>query len=85
MLGHSESLAWTDFPVADPALLIDDTVEIPVQVNGKVRVVVTVAAGADVDALEAVARADERIAGLLAGATPKRVIVVPGRLVNFVL
>ena len=42
-LGHASSLAWTDFPVADEALLIDDTVEVPVQVNGKLRSVIIVA------------------------------------------
>ena len=40
-LGHEESLAWEAFPVADEALLVDDTVEVPVQVNGKVRSVIT--------------------------------------------
>ena len=42
-LGHDESLAWADFPVADEALLVDDTIEVPVQVNGKVRAVIVVA------------------------------------------
>ncbi len=84
-LGHEDSLAWTDFPVADPALLIDDTVEVPVQVNGKVRAVINVAADADAGTLESAARGDGRVAALLDGKDPKRVVVVPGRLVNFVL
>ncbi len=65
-LGHAESLAWTDFPVADEALLVDDTVEIPVQVNGKVRAVVAMAADADAAAMEAAGprrRAGRRGAG----------------------
>jgi leucyl-tRNA synthetase len=84
-LGHPESLTWADFPVADPAMLIDETVDIPVQVNGKVRAVVAMATDADGPSMEAVARADDRIAELLEGKTAKRVIIVPGRLVNFVL
>ena len=84
-LGHAESLAWADFPVADPALLVDDTVEVPVQVNGKVRAVINVATDADAGELEAAARRDERVAALIDGRDPKRVVVVPGRLVNFVL
>ena len=48
-LGHDGTLAYEPFPVADPALLVDDTVEYPVQVNGKVRGHVTVAADADAD------------------------------------
>ena len=48
-LGHAESLTWADFPVADPALLVDETIDIPVQINGKMRAVVTMAAGLDAD------------------------------------
>ncbi len=72
-LGNDGSLAWAAFPVADPALLVDDTVEVAVQVNGKVRAQVAVPADADADALEAAARADERIAEQLAGRTVRRV------------
>ena len=85
LLGHPDSLADEPFPVADPALLVDDTVEIPVQLNGKVRTRVHVPADADAAAVEAAARADERVATLLEGATVRRVIAVPGRLVNFVV
>ncbi len=84
-LGHSESLAWEAFPVADPALLVDDLIEIPVQVNGKVRAVVTVPADADADTLQAAARADAKVVAALDGRSAKRVVTVPGRLVNFVI
>ncbi|MPQ97626.1 leucine--tRNA ligase [Modestobacter sp. I12A-02628] len=84
-LGHPESVAWASFPHAEQRWLVDDTVQIVVQVNGKVRAQVAVPADADAAALEAAARADERIAGLLDGATVRRVVAVPGRLVNFVL
>jgi len=84
-LGHDDTITYVDFPVADPALLVDDTIEVPVQVNGKVRGRIEVAADADPDTLEAAALADERIAALVDGATPKKVIVVPGRMVNVVL
>ena len=84
-LGHDTLLAHGPFPQADPAYLVDDTVEYPVQVNGKVRGRITVAADAAKDALEAAALADEKVAAFLAGATPKKVIVVPGRLVNLVV
>ena len=75
----------TPFPVADERWLVDDTVQVAVQVNGKVRSQVSVPADADAAALEAAARADEKIAGYLDGATVRRVVAVPGRLVNFVL
>ena len=83
-LGHDTSLAHGPFPVADPPYLVEDTVEYPVQVNGKVRGRITVAADADADAVEAAALADEKVQAFLAGATPKKVIVVAGRLVNVV-
>ncbi len=84
-LGAEGSVAWAPFPAADPRWLVEDTVQVAVQVNGKVRAQVTVPADADAAALEAAARADERIAGYLDGATVRRVVAVPGRLVNFVL
>ena len=84
-LGHEQSLAHGPFPVADPRYLVTDTVEYPVQVNGKVRGHITVAADADRDVLEAAALAEEKVVAFLAGATPKKVIVVPGRLVNLVM
>jgi leucyl-tRNA synthetase len=84
-LGHPTSLAHGPFPEADPALLVDDTVEVPVQVNGKVRARVTVPTGTDAEALEAAARADAKVADLLSGKTVRKVIAVPGRMVNFVV
>jgi leucyl-tRNA synthetase len=84
-LGHTESLAYEPFPVADEAYLVEETIEVPVQVNGKVRGHVKVAADASDADLEAAARAEPRIAALLDGATVRKVVVVPGRLVNFVI
>jgi leucyl-tRNA synthetase len=84
-LGHESSLAHGPFPVADPAYLVTDTVEYPVQVNGKTRGLVTVATDADTDAIKAAALADEKVQAFLSGASPKKVIVVPGRLVNLVV
>ncbi|MDP9092604.1 MAG: leucine--tRNA ligase [Actinomycetota bacterium] len=84
-LGHESSLAWESFPVADGALLVDDTIEVPVQVNGKVRAVITVPADADATELEIAARIDPRILAVLDGRDTRRVIAVPGRLINFVV
>lgn len=84
-LGHDTSLAHGPFPVADERYLVEDTVELPVQVNGKVRGKITVPAAAGAADLEAAALADEKVLAFLDGATPKKVIVVPGRLVNLVV
>jgi leucyl-tRNA synthetase len=84
-LGHNRSLAHGPFPQADSQYLVHDTVEYPVQVNGKVRGRISVSADATNEALEAAALADEKVSAFLAGAAPKKVIVVPGRLVNLVV
>ena len=84
-LGHDETVVWQPFPEPDPALLVDDTVEIPVQVRGKVRSRIVVAADADAATIEAVALADEKVVAAIGDATVRRVIVVPGRLVNIVI
>ncbi|WP_413247693.1 leucine--tRNA ligase [Rhodococcus sp. Z13] len=83
-LGHTESLAHGPFPVADEKWLVEDSVEYPIQVNGKVRSRVTVPADAAPDAIEAAALADEKIVELLGGAAPRKVIVVPGKMINIV-
>jgi len=83
-LGHESTLAFETFPALDEAMLVEDTVEYPIQINGKVRSKIMVAADASSDAIEAAARADERVVEFLDGNDPKKVIVVPGRLVNIV-
>jgi leucyl-tRNA synthetase len=84
-LGHDETVTYLPFPVADEQYLVDDTIEIPVQVNGKVRGRVVVAADADQATCEAAALADDKVVTALGGATPKKVIVVPGRMINIVV
>jgi leucyl-tRNA synthetase len=84
-LGHEDSLAYVDFPTADPEWLAVETIEIAVQLNGKVRARLTVDADLDRNGTEAAARGDAHVAALLDGATVHKVVVVPGRLVNFVV
>jgi len=83
-LGHAESLAHGPFPVADPARLVAEQVEYPIQVKGKVRSRVTVAADASAQDVERAALADSRIVEILAGTAPRKVVVVPGRMVSIV-
>jgi leucyl-tRNA synthetase len=83
-LGHQKLAAETQWPRHDPALLKTDSVTIAVQVNGKRRGEVTVALGADTKTVEAAALAEEGVIRALAGAPPKKVIVVPNRIVNIV-
>jgi leucyl-tRNA synthetase len=84
-LGHGETVTYHPFPTADPRWLVDESVELPVSINGKVRARITVAVGADADALEATARADAKVAALLDGAAVRKVIAVPDKMVNFVV
>jgi leucyl-tRNA synthetase len=84
-LGRADEITYAAFPVADPALLVTDTMEIPVQVNGKVRTRLTVPRGATNDELTALALADEAVVKAMAGKTARNVVVVPQRLVNVVV
>jgi leucyl-tRNA synthetase len=84
-LGHSRTLAYEPWPSYDPVLLIEDTVEVPVQVNGKVRAKIIVPANSDAASLEAAARADDTVQKNLEGKTVVKVVAVPGRLLNFVV
>ncbi len=79
------SLAYEPWPRFDPALLVQDTLEIPVQVNGKLRDVLKVPADIDPGALEEAAKASEKVKPYIAGKTIKRVIVLPKKLVNIVV
>ncbi|HEY1094738.1 MAG TPA: leucine--tRNA ligase [Glycomyces sp.] len=83
-LGHEGGIAYVDFPVADERHLVEDTVTYPVQINGKVRGRVEVAAGAAEEAVKAAALAEEKVAANLAGKDVKKVIVVAGKMVSIV-
>jgi leucyl-tRNA synthetase len=83
-LGHGESLAHGPIPQAQERYLVEDTVEYPIQINGKVRTRVTVPSSASPDEVRIAALAQARIANLVTGEEPRKVIVVPGRLINVV-
>ena len=84
MLGHDTLVALAPWPEVEPALLVEDTVTLPVQVNGRKRGDVTVARDADAAAVEAAVLALEAVQRALEGKAPKKVIVVPQRIVNVV-
>ncbi|HMT41067.1 leucine--tRNA ligase [Sphingorhabdus sp.] len=84
-LGHEGLIAGQPWPEHDPALLVDDEVTIAVQVMGKLRDTLTVAKGSSKDVLEALALASEKVQRSMDGASPKKIIVVPDRLVNIVI
>jgi leucyl-tRNA synthetase len=85
MLGHKDGLWVVGWPASNPELAKADEVEIPVQVNGKVRGRVMVAAGAGQDEVMKRALADAGVAGHLAGKTIRKVIFVPDKLLNIVV
>ena len=85
LLGHTKTLAYEPWPAADPKWLHEDTIEVPVQINGKVRGRILAATGSDAAALETLARADAKIAEQLADKSMIKVVVIPGRMVNFVV
>ncbi len=83
--GGEGSLAYEPWPSFDESLLKADTIEVPVQINGKLKAKLTVAADITKQALEAAALSDAKIKPLLEGKSIKKVIVVPGKLVNLVI
>ena len=85
VLGHSTALIHTPWPTVDEAALVQDTIELVVQVNGKLRGRIAVAADAPRDQVEAAAMDDENVTRFIGDKTVRKVIVVPGRLVNIVV
>ena len=84
-LGHDKTLAYEPWPAYDPAALVEDEVEIPVQVMGKLRGRIKVPMAATPADMEAAAKADSAVAKFLEGKTVVKVIAVPKRLLNFVV
>jgi leucyl-tRNA synthetase len=82
---HRTSLSYAAWPKHDPALLVESEIEIPVQVNGKLRDVIRVPANADNATVEAAAKASEKAQQFIGGKTIRKVIVVPKKLVNIVV
>ncbi len=85
LLGHDQSLAYEPWPAYDESLTKEDTIEIPVQIRGKVRAKINVPTDASREDMAAAALADERVQSLIGDKQIVKTIVVPGRLVNFVV
>ena len=83
--GHDETITYQPFPTYEEKYLVDDEIEVPVQINGKVKARINVAADADQDAVFDVALADAKIAELTNGKNVVKKIYVPGRMVNLVV
>ncbi len=83
-LGHPQSLAYCDYPAADPGLAAEQSVTIPVQVNGRTRFTITLPADAGRDAIESVLAGHPGLTEHTAGDTIDRLVIVPGRIVNVV-
>jgi leucyl-tRNA synthetase len=83
--GGQGLIANAPWPKADPALLVEDEVTLPIQINGKRRDEVTVAKDMSKDELEALVLQNKAVVKALDGATPRKLIIVPGRIVNVVI
>jgi leucyl-tRNA synthetase len=83
-LGETTLVSLASWPSYDEAQLQDDEIEVPVQISGKVRHRLHIPASADAKAMEALALADAKVKELIAGKTVRKVIVVPGKLINIV-
>lgn len=85
VLGHETMLALSAWPVLEQDLLIETTVVLPVQVNGKKRSELQIAKDASKEEMEAAILADEQVQKFLDGQQPRKIIIVPGRIINVVL
>jgi leucyl-tRNA synthetase len=85
LLGHKESLTYAPWPACDESKLVEAEIEIPVQVNGKLRAKIRVPVDAKPPAMQAIAEGDETVKAQLSGKTIVKVVAVPGRMVNFVV
>ena len=85
VLGHSETIAYESWPTYDEAKCASDVIDMPIQVNGKVRSVVSIPADADKDTILATVKADEKIKVAIDGKTIVKEIVVPGKIINIVV
>ncbi|MGV0386829.1 leucine--tRNA ligase [Corynebacterium tuberculostearicum] len=83
--GHDETITYQPFPTFEEKYLVDDEIEVPVQINGKVKARINVAADADQEAVFEVALADAKITELTSGKNVVKKIYVPGRMVNLVV
>ena len=84
-LGGDGLVVSAKWPKADPDLLIDDEITLPVQINGKRRTEITVGKDIDTAEIEKIALRSEIVIKALNGHSPKKVIVIPGRIVNVVI
>ena len=84
-LGHEHLLVDTAWPEADPAWLVADTVVVAVQVNGKRRAEIELPRGSTREAAEAAALADQAVRRAMDGKLPRRMVVVPDKIVNVVV
>jgi leucyl-tRNA synthetase len=85
MLGYENLISLEKWPEYDEAKTIDDTVQMPVQINGKVRSVIGIPNGADKDTILTMAKADDKVAQAIDGKTIVKEIVVPGKIINIVV
>jgi leucyl-tRNA synthetase len=85
MLGGTGLAANAPWPVADEAMLVEETVTLPIQINGKRRSEIAVPKDMPKEEVEKLALADEAVLKALDGGQPKKLIVVPGRIINVVI
>lgn len=85
LMGGEGMVTTAPWPVVDPAMLVDDTITLPIQINGKRRSEIKIPKDLPKSEVEKLALADEAVIRALAGNAPKKLIVVPGRIINVVI
>ncbi|MEG3586634.1 MAG: leucine--tRNA ligase [Actinomycetota bacterium] len=84
-LGYETSVVYASFPQADTSLLLEESIEIPIQINGKVKSKITVPSGSTAETVREIALQDPKINSIISGKTIRKEIIIDGKLVNFVI
>ena len=84
-LGHTDSIEFEPFPVFDPAMVKETTKEYPVSFNGKMRFTIKLSLDMGVEEIKETIMQEQRILDQIDGASPKKIIVVPGKIINIVV
>ena len=85
MLGHPNSITFESFPIFDPTMLVESTKIYPISINGKVKLKVELSLELNKEEIEKIILDDAEVIFKLEGKSPKRVIVIPGKIINLVV
>jgi len=85
MLGHTNSITFESFPIFDPNMLVESTKIYPISINGKVKLKLEISLALNNEEIENIILANTEVISKLEGKPPKRIIIIPGKIINLVV